>query len=42
LSCKNPNKKDEIILRSPEEILGEIQMLDEETNDILNQIRELI
>ena len=42
LSCKNPNKKDEIILRSPEEILGEIEMLDEETNDILNQIRELI
>jgi type I restriction enzyme M protein len=42
LSCKNPNKKDEILLRSPEEILSEIEMLDEETNDILNQIRELI
>ena len=42
LSCKNPNKKDEVILRSPEEILGEIEMLDEETNNILNQIRELI
>ena len=42
LSCKNPNKKDEVLLRSPEEILGEIEMLDEETNDILNQIRELI
>ena len=42
LSCKNPNKKDEVLLRSPEEILVEIEMLDEETNDILNQIRELI
>jgi type I restriction enzyme M protein len=42
LSCKNPNKKDEVVLRSPEEILGEIEMLDEETNDILTQIRELI
>jgi len=42
LSCKNPNKKNEVLLRSPEEILGEIELLDEETNDILNQIRELI
>ena len=42
LSCKNPNKKDEIILRSPEEIFSEIEMLDEETDDILNQIKKLI
>lgn len=42
LSCKNPNKKQEVSLRSPEEILAQIEMLDEETNDILNQIRELI
>ena len=42
LSCKNPNKKGEIILRSPDEILGEIEMLDEETKEIFNQIRELI
>ncbi len=42
LSCKNPNKKEETNLRSPKEILEQIEMLDEETNDILNQIRELI
>jgi type I restriction enzyme M protein len=42
LSCKNPNKKDEVLLRSPEIILDEIVVLDEEINDILNQIRELI
>lgn len=42
LSCKNPNKKDEVILRSPFEILGEIEILDDETKDILTQIRELI
>jgi type I restriction enzyme M protein len=42
LSCKNPNKKDIIFLRSPEEILSEIEMLDDETNEVLNQIRELL
>jgi type I restriction enzyme M protein len=42
LSCKNPNRKEEIILRAPEDILDEIEMLDEETVDILNQIKELI
>jgi type I restriction enzyme M protein len=42
LSCKNPNKKGEVILRSPKEILEQIEMLDEETNNILNQIREMI
>jgi type I restriction enzyme M protein len=42
LSCKNPNKREEASLRSPEEILAQIEILDEETNDILNQIRELI
>lgn len=42
LSCKNPKKKDDKVIRSPEEILSEIEMLDEETNDILTQIRELI
>lgn len=42
LSCKNPNKKEETGLRSPEEILDEIKMLDKETKGILNQIRELI
>jgi len=42
LSCKNPKKKDDKVIRTPEEILSEIKMLDEETNDILTQIRELI
>lgn len=42
LSLKNPNKKDDVICRSPVEILSEIEFLDEETKDILEKIRELI
>ncbi len=42
LSPKNPNTPEEAPLRSPEEILEEMQTLDEETSSILNQIRELI
>ena len=42
LSPKNPNTPEEAPLRSPEEILAEMQALDEETNSILNQIKELI
>ncbi|MAX70796.1 MAG: type I restriction endonuclease subunit M [Flavobacteriaceae bacterium] len=42
LSPKNPNTPEEAPLRSPEEILEEIQTLDEETSSILNQIKELI
>ena len=42
LSCKNPKKKDDKVIRTPEEILDEIEILDKETNDILTQIRELI
>ena len=42
LSVKNPNKPEEAALRSPEEILAEMQLLDEETNDILSTIKELI
>ncbi|WP_431160861.1 N-6 DNA methylase [Flagellimonas beolgyonensis] len=42
LSPKNPNTPEEAPLRSPEEILEEMQTLDKETSSILNQIKELI
>lgn len=42
LSPKNPNAPEEAPLRSPEEILEEMQTLDEETSSILSQIKELI
>ena len=42
LSVKNPNKKEEVSLRSPQEILDEIKALDEESAEILNAISKLI
>lgn len=42
LSVKNPNKKEEAALRSPQTILEEMKALDEESADILNSILELI
>jgi len=42
LSVKNPNKKDETILREPKMILDEIKALDKESAEILKNIRELI
>mgnify|MGYP001218807510 CR=1 FL=1 len=42
LSLKNPNRKDDVICRSPIDILSEIKFLDKETNTILEKIRELI
>jgi type I restriction enzyme M protein len=42
LSIKNPNKKEEVSLRSPQTILKEIQTLDKESAEILNAIKELI
>ncbi|HEY3372612.1 MAG TPA: class I SAM-dependent DNA methyltransferase [Prolixibacteraceae bacterium] len=42
LSAKNPNKKAEVALRQPQEILEEIKALDEESAEILNSILELI
>lgn len=42
LSIKNPNKKDEAVLREPQEILDEMKALDEESAEIMNLIRELI
>jgi type I restriction enzyme M protein len=42
LSAKNPNKKEEVALRQPQEILEEMKFLDEESAEILNSILELI
>ncbi|MFN8277499.1 MAG: N-6 DNA methylase [Chitinophagales bacterium] len=42
LSVKNPNKKEEVTLRQPQEILEEMKALDEESAEILNSILELI
>jgi type I restriction enzyme M protein len=42
LSAKNPNVDDEVILRSPTEILDEIEKLDEESREILSKIRALL
>ena len=40
LSVKNPNGNDEVIHRSPEEIIAEIELLDAENQAILNRIKE--
>lgn len=42
LSVKNPNKKDETVLRDPKEILAEIATLDKESAEILKKVKELI
>ncbi len=42
LSAKNPNKKVEVTLRKPQEILSEMKALDEESAEILNSILKLI
>jgi type I restriction enzyme M protein len=42
LSAKNPNKKEEVALRSPQAILEEMKALDEESGEILNSILELL
>ena len=42
LSVKNPNTPEEAPLRSPQKILTEMLRLDNETNNILNSIKELI
>ncbi len=42
LSPKNPNKKEEVALRQPQDILKEIKALDKETADILKSIMELV
>lgn len=42
LNVKNPHKKEEASLRSPEEILDEIKALDKESAEVLNAIKKLI
>ncbi|MCW3126490.1 MAG: hsdM 1 [Bacteroidetes bacterium] len=42
LSAKNPNRKEEAVLREPQEIVEEMQALDEESSVILNSILGLI
>lgn len=42
LSAKNPNKKEEVVLRKPEDILEEMKSLDDESKDILNSILKLL
>ena len=42
LSTKNPNTPEEAPLRSPEEILVEMESLDNETATILKSIKALI
>ena len=42
LSVKNPNGNDEVIHRSPSEIIAEIEILDFENQAILQQIKDLI
>ncbi|MBT28935.1 MAG: type I restriction endonuclease subunit M [Thalassobius sp.] len=42
LSVKNPNAPEEAPLRSPQQILAEMEQLDSETNEILQTIKALI
>jgi len=42
LSVKNPNRPEEAPLRSPMEILSEMEALDAETNAILESVRDLL
>ncbi len=42
LSVKNPNRKDETVLRDPKEIIDEMRDLDKESAEILKVIRGLV
>jgi len=42
LSVKNPNKNEEVILREPEEILGEMRRLDKKSEEVLNKIKNFL
>jgi type I restriction enzyme M protein len=42
LSVKNPNRKDETVLRDSKEILEEIAALDKESAEVLKRVRELV
>ncbi|MFH1971783.1 MAG: SAM-dependent DNA methyltransferase, partial [Patescibacteria group bacterium] len=42
LSVKNPNKKDDNVLREPKEIIEEMKDLDEKSAEILERVRGLV
>ena len=42
LSVKSPNENDEVIHRSPVEIIAEIEALDAENQEILQRIKALL
>ena len=42
LSVKNPNGGGEVVMRTPQEILDEIEVLDAEAAEVLKGIRELV
>lgn len=42
LSVKNPNINDEVIHKSPEELIKELEEIDRENKEILNRIKSLI
>jgi len=42
LSVKNPNKKDEAVIRSPKEIIVEIQTLDSEVGEVLKGLSKIL
>ncbi len=42
LSVKNPNKNEETELRSPEDIMAEIQALDQQNNRLLDEIKAIL
>lgn len=42
LSVKNPSRNDEVELRSPEDIIAEIQELDQQNSSLLQQIKAML
>ena len=42
LSVKNPNGSDEVVYRSPAELISDIETLDAENQDILKRIKEYL
>jgi len=42
LSAKNPNKKEEVALRQPKEIIAEMKALDEESAEILSTLLKIL
>lgn len=42
LSVKNPNKKDEAVFRSPDDIIAEMQKIDKLNNGLLDEIRKML